>query len=129
MKLRIYLLLTNAISILVIIVLLILFYRFMLLSEEQFIWLTIVSLGAGLLSGILHFLLIRPIEAAVKRIGEGSASIADGDFQARVPLVGPVELKLLAGQFNEMGDKLQASFHQLQAAEVARRELVANMAH
>ena len=63
------------------------------------------------------------------RIGEGSARIAEGDFGARVALVGPIELKQLAGQFNDMGSKLEASFEQLQAAEITRRELVANMAH
>jgi two-component system sensor histidine kinase SaeS len=129
MKLRLYLLLANAASILVIVTLLVLFYRYMLLTEQQFIWLTIASLAAGLVSGALHFILVRPVEAAVKRIGEGSARIADGDFHARVPLVGPSELRTLAGQFNDMGGKLEASFRQLQAAETARRELVANMAH
>ncbi len=44
-------------------------------------------------------------------------------------LVGPIELKQLAGQFNDMGSKLEASFEQLQAAENTRRGLVANMAH
>lgn len=129
MKLRIYLLLANAASILVIVALLILFYHYMLLSQKQFIWLTVASLGSGIVSGALHFMLMRPVEAAVKQIGEGSARIAEGRLDARVPLVGPAELKALAGQFNEMGDKLQASFRQLQAAEIARQELVANMAH
>ncbi|WP_274654352.1 sensor histidine kinase [Paenibacillus humicola] len=129
MKLRVYLLSANIASTAVIVVLLLVFYRFMLLSEKQFLWLSVVSLSAGLLSVALHFMLVRPVEAAVKRIGEGSARVADGDFGARVPLVGPAELKALASQFNEMGWKLEASFKQLQAAEGARRELVANMAH
>lgn len=129
MKLRVYLLLANALSILLIVVSLVFLYQYMLLSEKQLIWLTLASLGAGLMSALLHFLLVRPVEAAVKRVGEGSARIADGDLGARVPLVGPAELKTLAGQFNEMGGKLEASFKQLQAAETARRELVANLAH
>ena len=129
MKLRVYLLMANAASILVIVVLLVFFYRYMLLTQKQFIWLSSVSLGAGLLSGVLHFILVRPVERAVLRIGEGSARIAEGDFGARVALVGPIELKQLAGQFNDMGSKLEASFEQLQAAENTRRELVANMAH
>ena len=106
MKLRVYLLLANIASTAVIVVLLLLFYRFMLLSEKQFLWLSVVSLSAGLLSVALHFMLVRPVEAAVKRIGEGSARVADGDFGARVPLVGPAELKALASQFNDMGWKL-----------------------
>ncbi|WP_219834478.1 cell wall metabolism sensor histidine kinase WalK [Paenibacillus sp. R14(2021)] len=129
MKLRVYLLLANGMSILLIVAILLFLYRYMLLSERQFIWLTLASLGAGLLSGLLHFMLVRPVEAAVRRVGEGSARIARGDLSVRVPLVGPAELKTLAGQFNEMGDQLEQSFRQLQAVETARRELVANMAH
>ncbi|MBO7747413.1 HAMP domain-containing protein [Paenibacillus sp. MWE-103] len=129
MRLRVYLLLANAVSLLLIVVILVCLYQYMLLSERQLIWLTLASLGAGLLSALLHFLLVRPVEAAVRQVGEGSARIADGDLGARVPLVGPAELKTLAGQFNEMGGRLEASFRQLQAAEAARRELVANLAH
>ncbi|CAM4448497.1 two-component system sensor histidine kinase SaeS [Paenibacillus endophyticus] len=129
MKLRSYLLLANTISIMFIIILLLVFFRYMLLSKEQFIWLTLATVSAGLVSGLLHFLLVRPLEAAVRRVGEGAGRIASGDLEARVEHTGLKEFKLLAEQFNHMGSSLQKSFAQVKAAEYAQRELIANMAH
>lgn len=129
MKLRTYLLLANLLSIAMIILLLLAFYRYMLLNKEQFVWLTVASIGAGLVSALLHFVLVRPLEASVKRIGEGAKRIAEGDLKARVEYTGLKEFRQLADRFNHMGDSLEASFKQVSAAEAAQRELVANMAH
>lgn len=129
MKLRTYLLLANTISIAFIIILLLAFYRYMLLTKEQFIWLTLATVCAGIVSGLLHFLLLRPLEASVRRIGEGAGRIAAGDLEARVEHTGLKEFKQLADQFNHMGISLEESFRQVKAAESAQRELVANMAH
>lgn len=129
MKLRTYLLLANLVSIAMIILLLVAFYRYMLLNREQFVWLTLASIGAGLASALLHFVLVRPLEASVKRIGDGAKRIAEGDLKARVEYTGLKEFRQLADQFNRMGDSLESSFKQVSAAESAQRELVANMAH
>ncbi|MBB3128222.1 two-component system sensor histidine kinase SaeS [Paenibacillus rhizosphaerae] len=129
MKLRTWLWLANAISIACIIFLLTAFYRYMLLSMEQFLWLTAATIGAGAASALLHFVLVRPLEASVKRLGEGAGRIAAGDLKARVPQTGLKEFKQLAEQFNHMGSSLEESFRQIRAAESAQRELVANMAH
>jgi len=129
MKLRTYLLLANMISIAFIIIVLVAFYRYMLLSMEQFVWLTTATVGAGVVSALLHFLLLRPLEASVRRVGEGAGRIAAGDLQARIQPSGLKEFKQLAGQFNHMGSSLEESFRQVKAAESAQRELVANMAH
>lgn len=129
MKLRSYLLLANMISIVFIIILLLIFFQYMLLSKQQFIWLTLASVGAGGVSALLHFMLIRPLEASVRRVGEGAGKIAAGDLQFRVAHTGLKEFRQLADQFNHMGLSLEKSFRQLKAAESAQRELVANMAH
>lgn len=129
MKLRSYLLLANTISIAFIIILLLVFYRYMLLNREQFIWLTLATVGAGVVSALLHFLLVRPLETSVRRIGEGAGRIAAGDLKARVEHTGLTEFKQLAEQFNLMSRSLDESFRQVKAAESAQRELVANMAH
>lgn len=129
MKLRTYLLLANTISIAFIIILLMAFYRYMLLNKEQFIWLTLATVAAGIVSGLLHFMLLRPLEGSVRRIGEGAGRIAAGDLEARVEHTGLKEFRQLADQFNHMGISLEESFRQVKAAESAQRELVANMAH
>lgn len=129
MKLRAYLLLANAVSIGFIMILLLAFYRYMLLSKEQFIWLTLATLGAGAVSGLLHFVLVRPLEASLRRVREGARRIAEGELHARVERSGLTEFRELAQQFNKMAESLEASFDQVRAAEAAQRELVANMAH
>ncbi|WP_084134802.1 sensor histidine kinase [Paenibacillus harenae] len=129
MKLRTYLLLANTISLAFIIILLVAFYRYMLLTMEQFIWLTAATVGAGAVSAALYFVLLRPLVASVRRVGEGAGRIAAGDLKARVEHTGLKEFRQLAEQFNHMGSSLEESFRQVKAAESAQRELVANMAH
>ncbi|WP_341280727.1 HAMP domain-containing sensor histidine kinase [Paenibacillus sp. FSL H8-0537] len=129
MRLRPYLMLVNTISIAFIIILLLVFYRYMLLTREQFEWLTLATVGAGVVSGLIYFMLVRPLEVSVRRVREGAERIAEGDLQARIEQRGLREFKQLADQFNRMGASLEESFRQVKAAESSQRELVANMAH
>ncbi|GLX67453.1 sensor histidine kinase [Paenibacillus glycanilyticus] len=129
MKLRTYLLLASTISIAFIIVLLLVFFQYMLVTREQLVWLCTATVGAGLASALLFFLLVRPLENSVRRVGEGATRIAAGDLRARVEATGLKEFRQLAEQFNRMGTNLEHSFQQVKAAESAQRELVANMAH
>lgn len=129
MKLRNYLLIANLISILTIVVVLLVFYNYMLLSSEQLILLTIAAIAAGCVAAGFHLLIMRPVVDAVRRIGAAATEFASGALRTRVPVVGPVELKVLAEQFNAMGTELEESFRQVKASETSRRELVANLAH
>lgn len=130
MKLRSYLLLANCISIAFIIVFLLVSFQYMLVTKQQLIWLGAATIGAGIVSAGLHFLLVRPLEASLKRIRDGAARIASGELEARVTQeAGLAEFKELAVQFNAMGTSLERSFGQVTAAERAQRELVANIAH
>lgn len=129
MKLRTYLLLANFVSIALMLVILLIFFRYMLVTKEQFIWIGGAAVGAGVLSGGLYFLLVRPLEASVRRLREGASRIAAGDLQAKVEQSGLAEFKALAHDFNVMGTYLERSFGQVKAAEKAQRDLVANIAH
>lgn len=129
MKLRTYLLIANFMSIAVMLLALFVFFRYMLVSKEQLIWLGSAAMGAGFLSAGLYFLLVRPLEASVRKLGEGASRIASGQLEARVEASGLAEFKELAHGFNRMGASLETSFKQVKAAEMAQRELVANIAH
>ncbi|MCU6710211.1 ATP-binding protein [Paenibacillus sp. J5C_2022] len=129
MKLRTYLLLANCISIACIMILLLVFFQYMLVTKEQLLWLSGATIGAGILSAGLHFLLVRPLEASVRRVKEGASRIADGELKTRIESAGLAEFKALAGQFNAMGASLERSFEQVKEAERSQRELVANIAH
>lgn len=129
MKLRANLLIANGISISFVILILFIAFRYMLVTKDQLLWLGAATLGAGVLSAGLHFLLVRPLEASVRGLSDGAARIADGELRARVAAAGPTEFKALAEQFNAMAASLERSFGQIKAAEQAQRELVANIAH
>jgi two-component system sensor histidine kinase SaeS len=129
MKLRTYLVFANAVSIFFLLVFLLVSYNKMLLDTKQFVWISTITLAVGLLSFLLHFLMIRPLEKSMHQIVEESKKIALGNYQAQVPVVGPVEFKKMANQFNEMSVHLEASFSQLRDSEISRRELIANVSH
>ncbi|MEK3883404.1 ATP-binding protein [Paenibacillus sp. PL2-23] len=129
MKLRTYLVLANFVSIALMLVILFVLFRYMLLTKEQLIWLGAAALGAGALSSGLYVLLVRPLEASVRRLREGASRIAVGDLQAKVEQTGFAEFQALARDFNAMAIHLERSFGQVKAAEKAQRDLVANMAH
>ncbi|QTH41174.1 HAMP domain-containing protein [Cohnella sp. LGH] len=129
MKLRTYLLLSSLAGIGVLLICLFVSYSRMLLSIEQFYWLSGITTGVGLLSFLLQYLLTKPLEKSIARISQQTIRIAAGDFHTEVPLIGPQEFKLLAQQFNGMSHKLKESFDSLHHSESARRELIANVSH
>lgn len=129
MKLRTNLLITNLIGNSVLLGCLFISYFNMLLTIEQFYWLSVVTVAIGLFSFTLQYLLTRPLQKAIARISLQTKKIADGDFHTEVPAIGPLEFRVLAGQFNEMSRKLRDSFDKLYQSEAARRELVANVSH
>jgi len=51
-----------------------------------------------------------------------AATVANGDYQARIPESGPTELRALSHYLNQMAEKLQEQFK-------ARRTLLANVTH
>jgi two-component system sensor histidine kinase SaeS len=129
MKLRTYLLLSSLTGIGVLLICLFVSYSKMLLSIDQFYWLSCVTAGVGILSFILQYLLTKPLEKSIARITHQTVRIAEGDFHTEVPLIGPQEFKLLAEQFNVMSSRLKDSFDHLHHSESARRELIANVSH
>ncbi|MCK6073824.1 sensor histidine kinase [Paenibacillus silvae] len=129
MKLRTYLVVSSLTGIGVLLICLFVSYSKMLLTIEQFYWLSAISAGIGLFSFVLQYVLTKPLEKSIARITERTKRLAEGDFRTEVPLVGPQEFKLLAQQFNEMSSRLNESFDDLHHSESARRELIANVSH
>ncbi len=76
-----------------------------------------VAVSAGL-AILLSALLARPL----RQMAQAARRIADGDYAARVPAVGPDELASLASSFNLMAQSLAEQERQ-------RREFIVNAAH
>ncbi|RTE11314.1 sensor histidine kinase [Paenibacillus whitsoniae] len=129
MKLRDYLLVASGVSTGMILLTLFICYRTMILNGRDVLILTTVTLGAAGVSMVLHYVMTRPLEKAIRAITRETEQLAEGQFEGKAPEIGPVEFQGLARQFNVMSVKLKESFQQLRSAEASRRELIANVSH
>jgi signal transduction histidine kinase len=99
---------------------------------------TLVWLAAALLvgGGVVAWLIGRSVARPLARITDAVGSLAAGDYKARVPDTGDVEIKRLAKSFNHMAEELGASRSALQkqtdearAASNAKSEFLTTMSH
>jgi signal transduction histidine kinase len=95
-------------------------------------------LGAALLvgGGLVAWLIGRSVARPLGRITDAVGSLATGDYKARVPDTGDVEIRRLARSFNHMAEELGASRTALQkqtdqarAASNAKSEFLTTMSH
>jgi len=128
-KLSTYLFVANGASILFILISLLYSYVEMLLTLRVALWLSGITVAAGVLSLLIHYVLTRPLEKAIRSIGAEAERLSQGDFGAAAPEVGPIEFQQLATRFNGMARNLESSFRRLQDSEASRRQLVANVSH
>ena len=82
--------------------------------------------GVGLLLGVSAVIAaasaLRRLTAPASRLVEAAHRVEAGDYSARVPVRGPGELRSLARAFNAMSGRLEAD-------EVRRRSVLADVAH
>jgi two-component system sensor histidine kinase BaeS len=82
--------------------------------------------GIGLLLGVSAVIAavsaLRRLTAPAARLVEAARRVEAGDYSARVPVRGPGELRSLARAFNAMSSRLEAD-------EVRRRSVLADVAH
>lgn len=129
MKLRTMLMLANALSIVLILVFLIISYARMLLSPELILALTLITIGAGSLSMIAHFVFTSKILKSVNQMTVDTSRIAEGKFDVKVAQEGPTEIQELAQHFNVMSEKLNLMFKEVKRSEQYKTELIANVSH
>ncbi|MDT2046520.1 ATP-binding protein [Priestia flexa] len=129
MKIRTQLLLTNLISIGVIVIFLIFSYIEMVLPPSIFNLLVVITTIATLLSIIVHFYLTRPIIKSIQDISDGAKKIGEGNFNGQLKASNIVELNTMAVNFNKMNVQLQKTFEHLTKSEASRKQLIANISH
>jgi two-component system, OmpR family, sensor histidine kinase BaeS len=85
---------------------------------------TFAAIALGMLAAVLlnAALIARWLSRRLRVLGEGTAAIAQGDYGVRLPAQGHDELAQLALAFNHMATSLQA-------AQQARRQWIADIAH
>lgn len=129
MKLRTLLILSNLLSLSIILIFLIVSYIQMSIPVNTIFALIGITFVAGIFSFLIHLGLTSPVLKAVKQMIRDSKQIAAGNFQSKVSAAGPREIKELAVHFNEMSGKLNELFMELKRSENFKTELIANISH
>jgi len=129
MKIKWIFLMANSVSVIIMFTFLFISYVYMVLPNNIIIWLSLVTIFSSILSSFIHYLFTRPVEHSIQRLAAQSQQIANGKFEGSLPIEGPVEIKELTQQFNQMNSRLNKAFNQIKQAEASRRELVANISH
>jgi two-component system sensor histidine kinase MtrB len=88
----------------------------------------LAALGASIVAAVL---LAQWLTSPVRRLTHASRALAEGRLDVRVPVnsFGSPELAELAGSFNDMADRLQASIDIISADRDRSREFVADVSH
>ncbi|MCL4561769.1 MAG: HAMP domain-containing histidine kinase [Chloroflexi bacterium] len=92
-----------------------------ILKDEFNLLVTRTGLIALVMALLLGWGMARWISAPLQRIGAAAKSTAAGEYRT-IPLEGPREVQDLAGAFNEMT-------HRVQASQQSQREFIANVSH
>ncbi|MFC7785770.1 MULTISPECIES: cell wall metabolism sensor histidine kinase WalK [unclassified Rossellomorea] len=129
MKIRTLLILANTISLSVILVFLTISYVQMFISTNIIILLSLITLGAGILSFAVNLMITSPLLKSVKQMSKEAERMAKGDFDVKVTEGGPQEIKELAANFNHMSTKIEAMFDEIRESEKFKSELIANVSH
>jgi signal transduction histidine kinase len=89
----------------------------------------VAGAGATLLAVVVGVLVSRWLAAPLRRLTVVAGQMSDGDLSTRAPVRGKDEIGQLAGQFNHMAERLEASFAELAAERDALRRFVADASH
>jgi len=85
--------------------------------------------GAMLMAVVVGLLVSRGLAAPVRQLTEVAGQMSSGDLSTRAPVRGRDEVGQLARQFNQMAERLEASFAELAAERDALRRFIADASH
>lgn len=85
--------------------------------------------GAMLIAVAVGLLVGRGLSSPLRRLAAVAGRMSGGDLSIRAPVQSKDEIGQLAGQFNQMAERLEASFGALAAERDALRRFVADASH
>jgi signal transduction histidine kinase len=92
-----------------------------------------LAVGALLLlvggTALAALLIFRPAHTQLRALEDAARRFGEGDLAARAPATGGDEVAAVAQAFNRMADDLSARQRQLEDADRARRQLLADVSH
>jgi signal transduction histidine kinase len=89
----------------------------------------IAALGASLLAILVGLLVSHGLTAPLQSLSLAAAQMSAGNLSARAPLRSRDELGDLARRFNQMAEKLEASFTEVAAERDTLRRFIADASH
>ena len=101
----------------------------MFISLHDLSVLLTILLFASLLAVGLSLRGATPIARRIERVREGTAQLANGEFERELPVEGRDEIAKLAGDFNRMARLLEEAKARERGSERARRDLIAAVSH
>ena len=85
--------------------------------------------GATFMAVVVGLLVSRGLSAPLRQLTAVAGEMSGGELSIRAPLRGKDEIGQLAGQFNQMAERLEASFAELSAERDALRRFIADASH
>ncbi len=91
--------------------------------QDNFFWPLAQAGGAAFLVALgLAWWISRSVTRPLRQMSQAAEAIAEGDYREELPPEGPEEVRLLAGSFNQMAQKVAQT-------QQSQREFVANVSH
>ncbi len=87
------------------------------------------ALGALVLAVVVGLVVSRGLTLPLRKLTEAAGQMSGGDLSIRALVRGRDEIGQLAGQFNQMAERLEASFADLAAERDALRRFIADASH
>jgi two-component system sensor histidine kinase SaeS len=129
MKLRTQLLIINLASIILLVAAVVYSYSRMLLNFNQAGLLTLIAVGAGVISTIAYWFMTQPIIHSVTRLIHFAENGDSVTIQDDAKISGPTEVRRLTESVHRMKQRMHEDLVQLENMEQTRRELIANVSH
>ena len=92
------------------------------LSLQAVVSMAVIGALSVIIGVIFSFFLSRLISRPVTELKQAALQIAEGNYEVQVPVQGSAELALLAGQFNQMAEKLR-KFHEMNIGKIIAEKL------
>ena len=101
----------------------------MFASDHDLLLATVLLLFAGGIAIALGFFLSIALTDKIRSIDRAAKKVAQGNFEARIPVEGGDELAGLAISFNQMAKQLQENAEKQRELDFLRRDLIAWIGH
>lgn len=132
MRLRTQLLIINLASLALLVGAVVYTYSKMLLNFHQASLLTMIAIGAGVISSLAYWFMTIPVTNSVKRLIRFAEQVGNGrveEEEVQMTNSGPYEVRQLTQSVQEMRQRMHDNLQQLELMEKTRRELIANVSH